>query len=401
MQGIPQLSNNWGSMIMLLDAVLVTGFNFKPIVSISKSSADAITATINLGAGHGFIDRQVIRISGSTNGWNGDFKVLSANTNDIIIECLPSHPSSIMGVAACSTAPLDFEIVFSTSPESTEPKRAYRSTDPDSLGLILLVHDFCVAGAAVNGAKFAKVGVVAGMSDIDSIIGAQMPFNINNPNANWGWDGTYHGWAKWYYAHQEDYSYFQTYDFNSPSNYNRNFRIVGDNSSIAMLTHDGFLYGFLEFEDVFLGGRNCTLYASGLNTARGIGQGVGVYSQSRGAFGNSTNTNGNSFSKAHIWYDESGVVNPKQAGCQVFLSLIRSDAGTFSTAPNNGVSSNTRSFVQAPIFDSVQNLRGVLPFFRLCTKKDNYEAATGSGIVYSRYYYEYSEYWFGLNLEER
>src|SRR5690606_21983793 len=97
------------------------------------------------------------------------------------------------------TAPLDFEIAYQTPAGSLEPKRAYRSTDPESLGLILLVHDFCVSGAATTGAKFAKVGVVSSMSDIDTISGNQMPYDPENPNLNWGWDGTHHGWAKWYY----------------------------------------------------------------------------------------------------------------------------------------------------------------------------------------------------------
>ncbi|MEG2434102.1 MAG: hypothetical protein RSB25_20925, partial [Acinetobacter sp.] len=163
MGGIPQLSNAWGSMIPLLDAVLVNGFNFKPISSLTKSATNAITATINVGSSHGFIDRQVIRISGSTNGWDGDYKILAANTSDIVIECNSTKPQTISGLASCSAAPLDFEIVFSTPVGSTEPKRAYRSKNLDSLGLILLVHDFCSVGASMTGSKFAKVGIVSSM----------------------------------------------------------------------------------------------------------------------------------------------------------------------------------------------------------------------------------------------
>lgn len=159
MQGIPQLTNNWGSMITLLDAVLITGFNHVPVISVIKSTPTAITATINLGSGHGFIDRQVVRITGSTNGWNGDYKVLSADGASITIECTAEHAGTILGTATCFTAPLDFEIVHQTPVGSLEPKRAYRSTDPESLGLILLVHDFCSAGAASAGAKFAKVAI--------------------------------------------------------------------------------------------------------------------------------------------------------------------------------------------------------------------------------------------------
>ncbi|QQN89446.1 hypothetical protein IAQ69_07300 [Acinetobacter variabilis] len=199
MKSIPQLSNAWGSMINLLDAVLVNGFNHVPVISVSKSTPTAITATIHLGSGHGFIDRQVVRIAGSTNGWDGDYRVLSANSTSILVECLPEQPSVSNGTATCFTAPLDFEIVHQTPTESTTPKRAYRSTDPESLGLILLVHDFCSPGAEAAGAKFAKVGVVSGMTDINNITGVQMPHDPAKPNSNWEWDGAYHGWAKWYY----------------------------------------------------------------------------------------------------------------------------------------------------------------------------------------------------------
>ena len=48
MQGAPQLSNNWGCMVDLLDACLVNGFNLKPITSIT--SADGV-ATVTIDGG--------------------------------------------------------------------------------------------------------------------------------------------------------------------------------------------------------------------------------------------------------------------------------------------------------------------------------------------------------------
>lgn len=333
MQGIPQLSNAWGSMIRLLDAVLVNGFNHIPVLNLNKSSPAAITATINLGSGHGFIDRQVVRIAGSTNGWDGDYKVLSSNIDSIVIECLKTQQSVISGSVTSFTAPLDFETVYQTPSESTKPKRAYRSTDPDSLGLILLVHDFCVTGASETGAKFAKVGVVSSMGNIDEITGPQMPFNADAPNSNWGWDGKYHGWAKWYYAHQDESSYYQTYDLNTPRDYNRIFRIVGDTDSLVVLTHAHYAYGFLEFNDVRTAGKNLALYAHGLHQPSGLAQNSGVYWADRGAFGTANASGGgNSYSKAHVWFDGNGLTAPAQAGCQPFFVCVKSDQGSFAIA---------------------------------------------------------------------
>lgn len=264
MQGIPQLSNAWGSMISLLDAVLVNGFNYIPVLSLSKATPTSITATINLGSNHGFIDRQVVRIAGSTNGWDGDYKVLSADINSIAIECTAEHPMVISGIATCFTAPLDFEIVHQTPAESTTPKRAYRSTDPESLGLILLVHDFCATGAAATGAKFAKVGVVSSMSDIDTITGNQIPYNPAEPNANWGWDGTNHGWSKWYYrAASGNSSDAQV----APSG-DSQFYFAGDSldfAYIASIPNQEAAGGFFTINDARFGGKNALLIASNIS----------------------------------------------------------------------------------------------------------------------------------------
>ncbi|MDA3500711.1 hypothetical protein MKL32_03675 [Acinetobacter sp. AOR34_HL] len=386
MKGIPQLSNNWGSMITLLDAVLVTGFNFNTITSLSKSSTDAITATINLGTGHGFIDRQVIRITDSTNGWNGDFKVLSANTNNIIIECTSEHPISISGTASCSTAPLDFELVYSTAVGSSEPKRAYRSTDPDSLRLILLVHDFCVSGAAANGAKFAKVGVVSGMSDIDSIVGVQMPFDPNNVNANWGWDGTYHGWAKWYYATPEySYGYDQRSDATSPSDGNRGFYIVSDGVSILLTIDSGSfctsLYGVAEFYDYKIQGKNLMLAANGItgkieqsrNTYAVPRGGLAVGCSTSAAYGEGVNQ------RAKLWYNNIGITNQQNLSQAVGLGFLNNSPSALSIGnPTIGF------YMQYPIIDNLLNFRGILPFARLkLNSSATGETITESGIVLS------------------
>lgn len=362
MKGIPQLTNNWGSMITLLDAVLVNGFNHVPILNLSKANATSITAIINLGSDHGFIARQVIRIAGSTNGWDGDYKVLSVSSDAIIVECTAEHSTIISGTATCFTAPLDFEIVFQTPADSTTPKRAYRSKDPESLGLILLVHDFCVSGASATGAKFAKAGVVSDMSDIDSIVGQQMPFLESTPNRNWGWDGTYHGWAKWYYKLPVYSSPSHSApDTQAPDNTAAPFFIVGNSTSflidcLCSNLNSYTVYGFAEFDDVILGVKNAMLLAAGINAIRA--QNDGYYYNSRGSY--LKVLEGTTYATKPVdgvvWYDIDGTTNHSYLSENLMV-----------TAP----SIDTNVLMDALVFDSANNPRGVIPFLKNHLSQNN------------------------------
>jgi len=362
MKGIPQLTNNWGAMINLLDAVLVNGFNHVTILGLTKANTTSITATINLGGNHGFIDRQVVRIAGSTNGWDGDYKVLSADTSSITIECTSEHPSVISGTATCFTAPADFEIVHQTPVESIEPKRAYRSTDPESLGLILLVHDFCVSGASATGAKFAKVGLVENMTDIDAITGNQLP---EDPN-NWGWDGTRHGCAKWYYANpQYTNAYDQRNDTQAPLAGNRTFDIVADGKSMLLSVQNQWcnaLYGVFEFYDAEIRGANALLAAAGLNF--NPAQNQGVFASVRGGlmtgFNNTTGPGGTASQpqSGSLWYANSGLRQDQK--------ISRAIALGFATHNTNIEAAGSSGFLlQMPILDSSMVFRGSIPFARL------------------------------------
>lgn len=401
MKGIPQLSNNWGAMINLLDAVLVNGFNHIPILGLTKANAESITATINLGSGHGFIDRQVVRIAGSTNGWDGDYKVLSADGASITVECTTEHQSVILGTATCFTAPLDFEIVHQTPAGSLEPKRAYRSTDPESLGLILLVHDFCSPGAAVTGAKFAKVGVASGMSDIDTIVGSQMPFDPANQNANWGWDGTYHGWAKWYYATANGiYSNTTVSDVSVPTLTSKGFFIVGSNqdgfvfnvNAVALQAGTGVsaAYGFLEFFDAKLNSKNLAMLCFGVGAK--YAQNANLPVLGRGAivpFGTSSDTgtlnNGNL--KGFLWHGTEGTVQQT----------------TMLKPPYLDVTTNTMILSDMLVLDSSGVGRGVLPFLRTTTKELNqssYDSEFGKyANIFSHYDNSSATTRFALLLE--
>ncbi|MEG2269525.1 MAG: hypothetical protein RSC68_35060, partial [Acinetobacter sp.] len=126
------------------------------------------------------------------------------------------------------------------------------------------------------------------MSDIDTITGTQMPFNAGLPNANWGWDGTYHGWSKWYYRTPSFSSVGNNQQDSSPALVgNSLFSIVGDGISFLMdvYTSDQGAYcvfGIAEFFDQTFWGKNLALLAFGFPDR--IPQAEYGSSQTRGSY---------------------------------------------------------------------------------------------------------------------
>ncbi|MCU4622837.1 hypothetical protein KTJ54_12060, partial [Acinetobacter radioresistens] len=266
----------------------------------------------------------------------------------------------------------DFEIVFKTVDNSATPKRAYRSTAPDSLGLILLVHDFASTGASVSGAKFAKVGVVSAMMDIDTITGQQMPFNPSIPNANWEYSNTSHGWAKWYYKvsnpTNNDMS-LETRDSSSPSNSISPFVISGNNLGFGLqigITSLDFYasYGFLQFYDETIGRENIVLLAFGVNSRKT--QASYILTANRCSLALSTISNPNETYtgdptpnlKGVIWFDRNGNMNYKLLGQPFHYQHLRSSEVIAS------YNSSTQDIV---INDAEGYSRGVLPFLKFQT----------------------------------
>src|SRR5690606_35835257 len=79
-------------------------------------------------------------------------------------------------------------------------------------------------------AKFAKVGMVEDMTDIDTMIGVQAPFDLALPEKNWVGTGSgfsaINGWARWYYARNGDAG-SSVRDSTSPGNGAREYVLIG------------------------------------------------------------------------------------------------------------------------------------------------------------------------------
>lgn len=201
MQGAPVIDNNWGDLTAMLRACCVTGFNVRPIQSIT---CQGTKATIQC-ASHGYLEHQVVQIENATPaGYNGAHRVVSvesANTLTIELETeLPEAQAAPGQTLQMRTAPLGWESLFDDGGQ----KLVLRSTDPQSTKNVLRVNDSCPAGYTTTWAKFGRVTMAQNMSDLDTFVGARAPFDPTDPTKNEvpkGSGGNMRsGWFKWYYA---------------------------------------------------------------------------------------------------------------------------------------------------------------------------------------------------------
>ena len=80
----PQLTNVWGQLCALLDACLVDGFNQKSISSLSIAG-NVITA--NYPSAHGYLDGQVLLLSGATEATlNKEHRITSVTSTTLTFE---------------------------------------------------------------------------------------------------------------------------------------------------------------------------------------------------------------------------------------------------------------------------------------------------------------------------
>lgn len=379
MTGVPQLANVQGSMINLLDSILVNGFNEKVITSIIR---DGQTALISFNSPHGYSGRQVILIAGSTNGWNGEYRIISLTPTTLTVECSEALPSDSTGTASCKAAPMGFEILFTGT-----NKRAYRSLNPESLGLILRVVD--EPSPTPIGAKYAKVGVTNSMSDIDTITGVQIPYDSSNPNANWSGIG----WAKWYYALYNPSSF----EPNQPRDFNRNFTIVGDSKGFIQFvesdTQQPMFFGFAEYFDEVIQANNLCFIASGLITKILDNSNAGAFSPIKYLIYND-GYSGSAQPQAYCWFNNSGNIEKQPI-------TIHPQLGGGS--PSNVATVFSTTFACIPfILISNQKVLGHLPFLKIQLSSLNGIGFNAYG-GYKAYYLAttYHVYKFALTLETR
>lgn len=251
----PQLTNNFGCMIYVLDACLVNGFGSQ---TVSTLTASGTTVTATFGSAHNFMQYQVIKIAGATQTeYNGEFRILTVpNANSFTFQ-LVSTPSvtTATGTINCSLPPLGW-----LKPFSGTGKAAYRSSNTLLASRpYLRVIDALDAAYTSTYAKYAKVGIVEDMTDIDTMLGVQAPYDSANPNKNWVGTGSgttaYNGWSKWYYASSVSAT-SNPADSATPTSGNRSWILIGNKDYFYILptvvTADtqALTYGFGSFKSL-------------------------------------------------------------------------------------------------------------------------------------------------------
>ena len=256
----PQLQNAFGSMIGVLDACLVNGVSLGPV---STLTAVGTTVTAVFSTAHNLMQYQVLKIAGANQAeYNGEHRILTVPNATSVTFQLASAPSvtTATGTIIASLPPLGWEKPFSSTNEAGGGKAAYRSKNVllPSRPFLRVVDEFDPAYTATY-AKFAKVGIVEDMADINSMLGVQAPYDSASPDKNWVGTGTgtsaINGWAKWYYATNvaANASFNETA---TPANGGRTWLLVGNSDYFYLLPAtniDNIIknpYGFGAFESL-------------------------------------------------------------------------------------------------------------------------------------------------------
>ena len=382
--GAPQLSNNFGCMIDLLDACLVNGFGSQ---TVSTLTASGTTATATFGSAHNFMPYQVIKIAGATQTeYNGEFRILTVpNANSITFQ-LAAAPSvtTATGTINCSLPPLGW-----LKPYSGTGKAAYRSANTLLASRpYLRVIDALDAAYTSTYAKYAKVGIVEDMTDIDTMLGVQAPYDSANPDKNWVGTGSgtsgINGWARWYYAANGTVS-GGLVNSQTPAAGNRQWILVGNGDYFYILptttvpsatvnTQHASPYGFGAFKSLLNTDNSCTFLQSHL-TLSDNGTFVSV---------NFSLVSSSASSSLLLLRNYAQSANYKTANC---LSL---SSDTVGSGVNNviGASTLTNTAPFAPVFikeDTTNVLRGQIKnLFWLFQQKpySNFQLIEKDGALY-------------------
>lgn len=236
MTGAPQISNNWGDLVTMLDACLVNGFALKAIDTLT--CVDGV-ATATISAGHAYRPEQVVEIAGADQPeYNGEVRVIAATATSFTYAVIgtPVSPATSATSLSAKVAPLGWEKAFAGT-----NKAAYRSQNPASPQNLLLIDDSLkTPGYTTTWAKWANVGIVEDLSDIDTIVGAQAPFDPNNPTQNWKQvQANQWGWYKWYHARTSGYD-----NSGDSGGGNRNWVLIGDDRLFYLFVTNAAGYGW-------------------------------------------------------------------------------------------------------------------------------------------------------------
>ena len=355
MQGAPQVTNDWGVLVTMLDACLINGFNTQNPTAVTRSGS-TVTLTFS-GGGHGFVQHQVIVVSGAVEAeYNGEHRVTAVTGTTVTFTIAETPASPATGTIAVKTAALGFEKPFSGT-----DKAVYRSPNLDSTRMFLRVDNSLAAGWNAAYAKFGKVTIADAMSDVDTFTGSQAPFEPSDPNRNHVLTGSgttaFNGWAKWYYAKNGA-------DTGTPTAGNRKWVLIGDDK--------GF-YLSIAWQPTPV--ENRAMYAFGDFVSLNSGEVYNCLLQSRLSYlAANSSTDGNTFDNAALFNaNQSNALAVKPAsgvGSPVFV-------GGRTIAPGPNQISGWINSPQIPSPNSSDGANLFAPTYLAQTATQNASAASG------------------------
>jgi hypothetical protein len=148
--GVPTLANEAGDLTDLIDACLIgSGFGQVTLTALTNTST---TATATVSGGHGFLNKQVVTVSGANETeYNGTFRitVTSATEFTYVMSSAPSG-SGTGTIVAILPAVGGWQKLYSGT-----NKNIYNSTDVSSSGLLFRIDDTGTTSARIVGYESA------------------------------------------------------------------------------------------------------------------------------------------------------------------------------------------------------------------------------------------------------
>lgn len=195
--GAPKLTNDWGSLLNVIDLCLINGFADQPVTSLQVQDGVGILTFANP---HKIQQFQWVQISGADDpALNNEFRVLGVPTGNTLEFLVDSPDQMAAGTILCKLSAAGWEKVFSAT-----NKGVYRAKNAVANPYFLRIDNCLDPAYTTTYAKFAKVGILETCSDIDDIGAVQAPYDAADPTKNWIGTGSGTsakvGWAKWYHA---------------------------------------------------------------------------------------------------------------------------------------------------------------------------------------------------------
>ena len=359
----PQLQNAYGSMIGVLDACLVNGFGSQAVATLTASGT---TVTATYGSAHNYLQYQVTKIAGvNQTEFNGEHRILTIPDANTITFQLASTPSvtTATGTITSSLPSLGWEKPFSSTNVNGGGKAAYRSKNtllPSRP--YLRVVDALDAAYTSTYAKYAKVGIVEDMSDIDTMLGVQAPYDSSAPTKNWVGTGSgataINGWAKWYYA-AGAIATTGLVDSTTPAAGNRSWLLVGSKDvfyifpTMTNADSNSLAYGFGAFESLLNVDSANTFLSSTLSYAAANSTPI------KGSATALTSTSGSGSVLFHRKYTNEAISNNGLVMALGASSFVNSGASNYIAAV-----SITNTILQSPVFfnELTNVIRGEVPY---------------------------------------